>query len=112
MRKVVRFASVLAALAVAAACSSGGGGSSGGSSASTGKGFRTLEAVVVERGMETGPTGQQAYYMGFEAKDGDATAHMRYPVTRDQYNRYPEGTHVKLILADDRLRDIQKDTSY
>ena len=75
-----------------------------------GGGFRTLDAVVVERGTETGPTGVMTYYLGFEARDGEATAHMRYPVTRDQYMRYQEGTHVKLILADDRLREIRRDT--
>lgn len=105
MRRGLRFLAAASVVGLAAACSSGGA-----SNPARGGGFRTLDAVVVERGTETGPMGSIAYYMGFEAKDGEATAHMRYPVTRDQYQRYPEGTHVKLVLADDRLREIRPDT--
>jgi hypothetical protein len=83
------------------ASSGGGGGSSGG--------YRTLDAVVTDRRTETGSTGQITYYMGFEAKDGDATAHMEYQVTRDQYLRFTEGTHVKLSLADNQLREIHRE---
>jgi hypothetical protein len=84
--------------------SSGGGGSSSG-------GYRTLDAVVTDRRTETGSTGQVTYYMGFEAKDGEATAHMEYQVTRDQYLRFTEGTHVKLSLADNQLREIRRETN-
>ena len=84
--------------------SSGGGGRSGG-------GYRTLDAVVTERRSETGSAGQITYYLGFEAKDGEATAHMVYQVTRDQYVRFTEGTHVKLSLADNQLREIRRETN-
>jgi hypothetical protein len=98
-----RLASALSLVALLLfACSSGAG------KPARGGGFRTLDAVVVERSTETGPTGSMSYYLGFEARDGEAMAHMRYPVTRDQYMRYPEGTRVQLILADDRLREIRR----
>jgi len=71
-------------------------------------GFKVLDAVVTERRTETGPSGNLAYTLGFEAKDGDATVHMQYPVTRDQYMRYPEGTHVTLVLSGDTLREIRR----
>lgn len=107
MSKLLRIAAAVSLAALAASgCSSGGA-----SKPDRGGGFRTLDAVVVERSTETGPTGTMSYYMGFEAKDGEATAHMRYPVTREQYMRYPEGTRVKLVLADDRLREIRRDTN-
>ena len=107
MNKLSRIAAVVSLAAFfVSACSSGGGGSK----PSKGGGFRTLDAVVVERGTETGPTGNMTYYLGFEAKDGEATAHLQYPVTREQFLRYPEGTRVKLVLADDRLREIRRDT--
>ncbi len=79
----------------------------------SGKGFRALEAVVVERIYEppgspgTSFAGSGAWYLVFEAKDGEATAHYRFPVTQLQYNRYTEGSHVELVLADDRLREIR-----
>jgi hypothetical protein len=47
------------------------------------------------------------WFLEFEAKDGDATAHYRFPVTRNQYNRYQEGQRVQLVMADDDLRDIR-----
>jgi hypothetical protein len=77
------------------------------------KGFRLLEAIVVERIYEppgspgTSIAGSGAYYLGFEAKDGGATAHYRFPVTRVQYNRYVEGTRVQLVMADNQLREIR-----
>jgi hypothetical protein len=107
MHKLFGIAAVVCLVALAASgCSSGGA-----SKPDKRGGFRTLDAVVVERGTETGPNGAMSYYMGFEAKDGEVTAHMQYPVTRDQYLRYPEGTHVKLVLADDRLREIRRETN-
>ena len=73
-----------------------------------GGGFRVLEAVVVEREASGGGyQGSMIYMMGFEARDGEATAHLRYEVTKDQYFRYQEGARVKLYLAGDRLRDIK-----
>jgi hypothetical protein len=110
MHKRLFVAVAVSLVALAAACSSGSSSKPSQPSPSKGGGFRTLDAVVVERETETGPSGAIAYYLGFEARDGDATAHMRYPVSRDQYLRYTEGTHVKLVLADDRLREIRRDT--
>jgi|SRR5712691_8412409 hypothetical protein len=83
------------------------------SGSGAGKGFRVLDAVVVERiyaapgspGTSLGGSG--AYYLAFEAKDGEATAHYRFEVTRVQYTRYVEGTHVQLVMADDQLREIR-----
>ena len=106
MKNVIRIA-IFASFAGVLACSSSGSGASSGKPDKVDKGgFRVLEAVVVEREIETGYAGQQTYYLGFEAKDGEATAHMKYPVTREQFNRYTEGTHVRLYMADDRLREI------
>ena len=94
----------LCATLVWSCASSGGGGSSS-------RGYRILDAVVTERRTETGSTGQITYFLGFEAKDGEATAHMVYEVTRDQYVRFTEGTHVKLSLADNQLREIRRDSN-
>ncbi|MGH9363659.1 MAG: hypothetical protein ACRD1B_00115 [Thermoanaerobaculia bacterium] len=114
MKNVIRIAA-FACCAGLLACSSSGSGASSGkpdkvAKVDKGGGFRVLEAVVVEREIQTGFGGSQTFYLGFEAKDGEATAHMRYPVTREQYYRYTEGTHVRLYMADDRLREIRSDS--
>jgi hypothetical protein len=100
-------------LAGAVACASSKGG------AATGKrpdehGSKLLTAVVTEReysspGSRTGGSyaGSGAWYLGFEAEEGDRTVHYRFPVTRNQYFRYPEGTRVQLVLLDDQLREIR-----
>ena len=99
-------------LAAAAGCASSKP-AAGGTPSRAGKGFRTLEAVVVGRQYDppgspgTTMGGSGNYHLEFEAKDGEATAHYRFPVTRDQYNRYHEGDHVKLVLADEDLREIR-----
>jgi len=93
----------------AAACSTGGAKSN----SRMGKGFRTLEAVVVQRiflppgSPGTTMSGNGSWILEFEARDGEATAHYRFDVTRDQYNRYQEGARVRLILSDERLREIR-----
>ena len=77
------------------------------------RGFRTIEAVVTARiydppgsaGTTMGGNGN--WFLEFEAQDGNATAHYRFPVTRTQYNRCQEGQRVQLVLADDNLRDIR-----
>jgi len=102
--RIAAAAALAASLVLSCASSGGGGGKSG-------AGFRMLDAVVTERRTETGPSGQITYYLGFEAKDGEATAHMEYQVTRDQYLRNPEGTHVKLSLADNQLREIRRESN-
>ena len=78
-----------------------------------GKGFRVLEAVVSGRQYDppgspgTTMGGSGSYSLDFEAKDGEATVHYHFPVTRDQYNRYHEGDRVMLYLGDNDLRDIR-----
>ena len=99
-------ASRIAAAAALAAMFLSSCASSGGSSKS-GSGYRTLDAVVTDRRQESGANGSISYFLGFEAKDGDATAHMVYQVTRDQFLRYPEGTRVRIMLADNQLREIR-----
>jgi hypothetical protein len=104
-------ASALILAGAAAGCASGSKGPSPRSSSS--RGSHALEAVVVEREYEPPGTGSAslrssgAWYLGFEARDGEKTVHYRFPVTREQYNRYPEGTRVRLIVNDDRLREIR-----
>lgn len=77
------------------------------------RGIRTLDAVVVDRLYEppgapgTTASGSGNWYLDFEARDGEATVHYRFPVSRQQYYRYVEGTRVQLVLADDRLREIR-----
>ncbi len=77
------------------------------------RGFRVLDAVVTARIYE--PPGSPGTTMGgngnwileFEATDGNATAHYRFSVAHSQYNRFPEGEHVQLVMANDELRDIR-----
>jgi|SRR5512132_1190321 hypothetical protein len=106
------FFGVLTVLAlVLSACASAKPNPASGSQA--GKGFRVLEAVVVDRSYappgSPGTTlgGSGAYFLEFEAQDGGATAHYRFEVTRIQYTRYVEGTHVQLVMADHQLREIR-----
>ena len=101
MRNILRIAALVSFAAVLA-CASGNA-----RKPDKGGGFRVLDAVVVEREAQTGYGGTMVYSMGFEARDGEATSHIRYEVTRDQFFRYQEGARVKLDLADDRLRDIK-----
>ena len=81
-------------------------------------GFRVLQAVVIERGYE--PPGRASldsnglgldesgnWYLVFEARDGEATAHYRLPVTKQQYFRFREGASVQLTLVNYTLRDIR-----
>jgi hypothetical protein len=77
------------------------------------RGFRVLDAIVTGRIYD--PPGSPGTTMGgsgswtleFEATDGNATAHYRFPVSRSQYNRFQEGQRVQLVMADDDLRDIR-----
>jgi hypothetical protein len=80
-------------------------------------GAKILTAVVTERqydapGSSSGGSyaGTGGYYLSFEAQEGDRTVHYRFPVTRQQYFRYPEGSRVRLVLLDDRLREIRPKT--
>jgi hypothetical protein len=79
----------------------------------TGKGFKVLDAVVTQRifaapgSPGTTMSGNGSWFLEFEAQDGTATAHYRFQVSRDQYNRYQEGQRVKLTLSNEELRDIR-----
>ena len=104
---------LLVAALIAAACASSKPSATPNPS-QAGKGFRTLEAVVV--GRDFAPSGAQgtplsgggSYSLDFEAKDGEANVHYHFPVTRDQYNRYHEGDRVLLVMGDNELRDIRQ----
>jgi hypothetical protein len=77
-------------------------------------GYKSLEATVVERQYDPPGSGGASYagsgnyYLLFEAKEGDATAHYRFPVTQQQYLRFTEGTHVQLFIENNNLRDIRR----
>lgn len=77
------------------------------------KGYQTLDATVVGREYEppgkggTSYAGDGTYYLVFEAREGEANASYRFPVTRVQYQRYVEGAHVQLFIANHELRDIR-----
>jgi len=92
---------------LAAACAS-----SGKAGSAVDSGSKRLHAIVTERQYDAGggPSayrGGGAYYLSFEVEDGDKTVHYRFPVTREQYSRYPEGTAVTLVILDEQLRDIR-----
>jgi hypothetical protein len=97
-------AALMAAALLAPACAS---------SKNPSRGFKTLEATVVEREHEAPGTGGASfagtgnYYLIFEARDGEATVRYRFQVTSTQYNRFVEGSRVQLLVADDRLREIR-----
>jgi hypothetical protein len=77
-------------------------------------GTKTLDATVVEKQYDPPGTGSAGYagtgnyYLLFEAREGDATAHYRFRVTQQQYNRFGEGSHVRLVVVDNNLRDIRR----
>lgn len=77
-------------------------------------GTKSLEATVVERQYDPPGSGGASYagtgnyYLVFEAREGEATAHYRFRVTQQQYNRYPEGTRVHIVVVDNNLRDIRR----
>ena len=98
---------VTGALALTFACSSTPKNPN--SSAERDRGFKTIEATVVARQREAPATisGSPVYYLEFEAREGEASTHYRFEVNQTQYNRYQEGTHVQLIIGDNRLRDIR-----
>jgi hypothetical protein len=102
---------LLAAFALSSACSSGPRNPN--SSAAKDRGFKSIEATVVNREREMpgsaggGIQGNPVYYLEFEAREGEANTHYRFEVNQTQYNRYIEGTHVQLIIGDNRLRDIR-----
>jgi hypothetical protein len=76
-------------------------------------GTKSIDATVVERQYDPPGTGGASYagtgnyYLVFEGKEGDATAHYRFRVTHQQYIRFEEGAHVRLVILDGNLRDIR-----
>jgi len=79
----------------------------------SGRGFKVLEAVVTQRiyappgSPGTTMSGNGSWFLELEAQDGTATAHYRFQVSREQYNRFQEGQRVRLILSNEELRDIR-----
>jgi hypothetical protein len=106
-RAAIAAAVLATALAGSVACSSTP--SNPNSSAAKDREFKTVEATVVNREQERPATmsGNPVYYLEFEAREGDANTHYRFEVNQTQYNRYVEGSHVQLIIGDNRLRDIR-----
>jgi len=110
MRRAALTALCLALLLAAAACSSA---AKPATPSEAKRGFRVLDAVVTGRIYDppgsagTTIAGNGNWFLEFEARDGDATAHYRFPVNRNQYNRYQEGQRVQLVMADDDLREIR-----
>jgi len=102
---------LLASFAVSSGCSAGG--TNPNSSAAKDRGFKSIEATVVNREREMPGSvggsiqGNPVYYLEFEAREGEANTHYRFEVNQTQYNRYVEGTHVQLVIGDNRLRDIR-----
>lgn len=76
-------------------------------------GTRTLDCVVAEREHDSpGSSGASyqgtgLYYIVFEAREGQATSRYRLEVTRQQFYRYPEGSHVRITLNNNILVDIR-----
>lgn len=76
-------------------------------------GTKSLEATVVERQYDPPGSGGASfagtgnYYLVFEAREGEATAHYRFRVTHQQYRRFPEGSQVQIVVVDNNLRSIR-----
>jgi hypothetical protein len=87
---------------------------SSGSKGDPNLGYKTLDATVVDRQYDppgsggAGYAGIGNYYLLFEAREGSATAHYRFRVTQQQYNRFGEGSHVRLVVVDNNLREIRR----
>ena len=96
---------VLLASALSVACAS--------SSKDPFAGTKSIDATVVERQYDPPGSGGASYagtgnyYLVFEGNEGGATSHYRFPVTRQQYMRFLEGSHVQLVIVDNNLRQIR-----
>jgi hypothetical protein len=106
-------ASLLAA-SLAVACSSAPKNTNIGTPSAAERGSRVIDAVVVDRDFQARSaggspmtTGSGTWYLGFEAREGDATVHYKFEVTRSQYQRFADGAHVQLVLSNDQLREIR-----
>ena len=77
------------------------------------RGIRVVDAVVAGREYDPPGSGGASYrgtgnyYLVFETREGDVSAHYRFQVTQQQYQRYPEGSRVRITIADDLLREIR-----
>lgn len=79
----------------------------------SGLGVRKLDCVVIERGRDS--AGQRGarydatenYYLVFETREGEANARYRFQVTRQQWFRFVEGSHVRITLNNNILQDIR-----
>lgn len=82
---------------------------------------RVLDAIVVSREFEpfgaalTNPWSAGAsyerignWYLVFEARDGEATARYRLPVSEQQYMMFQEGTDVQITLVGYELRFLRR----
>jgi len=82
-------------------------------------GHRVLDAIVVERGFEASGAPRSDggrfegssedsgnWYLVFETSDGEAQAHYRLHVTRQQYMMFQEGTDVQITLVGYELRAL------
>ena len=105
MRRRILTAAILIGSVIVAACAS----------KDPGLGIRTIECTVVEKQQAApGSSGTSRayattgdYYMVFEAKEGDATARYTFEVSRSQWFRFPEGSHVRITLNNNILTDIR-----
>jgi hypothetical protein len=76
-------------------------------------GTKSLEATVVERQYDPPGSGGASYagtgnyYLVFEGREGEATAHYRFRVTQQQYMRFQEGSHVQIVIVDNNLKSIR-----
>lgn len=106
MNRTLSAAALLSCLLVAACASSA-------KKADPGLGTRTLECVVVEKGIDSSRgtassyRGTGAYYMVFEGREGQATSRYRLEVTRQQYQRFEDGDRVKITLNNNILVNVQ-----
>ena len=108
MRRKILTTAVLLGSIIAAACASG-------AKKDPGLGVRTIDCTVIEKqqsapgssGTSRGYASTGDYYMVFEAKEGDATARYTLEVTRSQWFRFPEGSHVRITLNNNILTDIR-----
>lgn len=84
-------------------------------------GHRVLDAIVVGRGFEASGAARSDpgrfdnssedsgnWYLVFEASDGEAQAHYRLHVTRQQYMMFQEGTDVQITLVGYELRALRQ----
>ena len=54
-----------------------------------------------------GYQGTGSYYFVFEVREGQSTARYRLEVTRQQFYRFEEGSHVRVTLSNNNVVDIR-----